>query len=153
MGLVGGQDGPGLVGVLVLLASLLALLIFGKHHHASLDPPRDCATCFVVHHSPAAPSSRAERGLPAGRRAVGEAAGPEPADTLRISFYQSVLRDWRSPWRQPQVRTARRVHTYCRAARTTSLRLRCRPRSLPISRLAGRPPGAMVTYGGRAARW
>ena len=47
-----------LVGVLALLASFLAPLTFGEHHHASLDPVRDCATCVVVHHS------QAEAGAP-----------------------------------------------------------------------------------------
>src|SRR5262245_332008 len=42
-----------LIGVLALLASFVAPLAL-EHHHASLDPARDCATCVVVHHTPAA---------------------------------------------------------------------------------------------------
>jgi hypothetical protein len=41
------------LGVLALLAFIGLPLAFGGHHHASLDPARDCATCIVVHHSPA----------------------------------------------------------------------------------------------------
>jgi hypothetical protein len=41
------------LGVLALLAFIGVPLALGEHHHASLDPARDCATCVVVHHSPA----------------------------------------------------------------------------------------------------
>lgn len=42
-----------LVGVLALLACLVAPLALAGHHHATLDPARDCGTCVVVHHVPA----------------------------------------------------------------------------------------------------
>jgi len=38
-----------LIGVLALIALLGLPLVLGGHHHASLDPARDCSTCVAAH--------------------------------------------------------------------------------------------------------
>src|SRR5262245_18992495 len=38
-----------LLGVLWLITLLGLPLVLGGHHHASLDPARDCSTCVAAH--------------------------------------------------------------------------------------------------------
>ena len=65
-----------LVGVLALLACLVAPLVFGEHHHASLDPARDCATCVLVHHSPAVVATPVMLRVPLASRRIDAPALP-----------------------------------------------------------------------------
>jgi hypothetical protein len=41
------------VGVFALIALLGLPVALAGHHHASLDPARDCSSCIVAHLSPA----------------------------------------------------------------------------------------------------
>jgi hypothetical protein len=77
-----------LIGVLALLALIGLPLVSGEHHHASLDPARDCATCVVLHHSPAegtapvalpAPLVSRPLAVPSGRRAGASVERPAPS--------------------------------------------------------------------------
>jgi hypothetical protein len=64
-----------LIGVLALLALIGLPLALGGHHHASLDPGRDCATCVVVHHSPAQGAAPVALPVPLVSRPLAAPAG------------------------------------------------------------------------------
>ncbi len=87
-----------LLGVLALLAFIGLPLAFGEHHHASLDPARDCATCIVVHYSPAVgatpiavPVPLASRPLAAPAEALAVASIARPAPRGRAPPVPVVL--------------------------------------------------------------
>src|SRR5262245_45307528 len=44
-----GHCSTRLLGVLWLITLLGLPLVLGRHHHASLDPARDCSTCVAAH--------------------------------------------------------------------------------------------------------